>query len=95
MIKCYFVKTISILSNIKVTKKDNSYMFLITLQFKFLDVRNYLAPSLSYDDCCKANGCSTEKLIFPYDWPDDYERLSHVGPVSHEAFYSKLKDNIT
>ena len=36
-----------------------------------------------------------EKLIFPYKWPDDYERLSHVGPILHEAFYSKPKGNIT
>ena len=52
-------------------------------------------PGLSYDGCCKVNRCSVGKLIFPYEWLDDYERLSHVGPLSHEAFYSKLKGNIT
>ena len=61
-------------------------MLLITPWFKFLNVRNYLAPSLSYDGWCKANGCKTEKLVLPYEWLDDYERLSHVGPVSHKAF---------
>ena len=93
--KYYFVKTISDLSDVKVAKKDNSYMFLITPWFKFLDVRNYLAPSLSYNGWCKGNGCLMEKLVFPYKWLDNHERLSHVGPVSHEAFYSKLKGNIT
>ena len=34
------------------------------------------------------------KLVFPYEWLDDWERLLHVGPESHEAFYSKLKGNI-
>ena len=56
MVKYYFVKIISNLSDIKVTKKDNSYMFLTTPWFKFLGVRNYLAPSLSYSGWCKANG---------------------------------------
>ena len=36
-----------------------------------------------------------KKLVFPYEWLDDYERLSHVRPVSYEAFYSTLKGNIT
>ena len=36
-----------------------------------------------------------EKLVFPYEWLDNYERSSHIGPLSHEAFYSKLKGNIT
>ena len=49
IVKYYFVKTISNLSNVKVAKKDNSYMLLITPRLKFLDVRNYLAFSLSYD----------------------------------------------
>ena len=94
MVKYCFVKTISDLSNVKVAKKDNSYLFLITPRFKFLDVRNYLAPGLRYDDWCKANVYEMQKLIFIYEWPDGYERLLHVGPVSDEAFYSKLKGNI-
>ena len=57
MVKYYFVKTMSNLSNVKAAKKDNSCMFLITPQFKFPDVRNYLAPGLSYDGWCKASGC--------------------------------------
>ena len=95
MAKYYFVKTISDLSNVKVAKKDNSYMFLITARFKFLDVRNYLVPIVSYDGWCKANGCEMQKLVFPYEWLDDYERLSHVGPVLHEALYSEPQGNIT
>ena len=85
MVKYYFVKTIPDSSNVKVAKKDNSYMFLIAPQFKFLDVRNYLAPSLSYDGWCKANGCLIEKLVFLYEWLDDYHTLLHLGPVSYKA----------
>ena len=34
--------------------------------------------------------------MFPYEWLDSYEKLSHVGPVGYEVFYSNLKSsNIT
>ena len=89
------MKIISDLSDVKVTKQDNLYMFLITPWFMFLDVRNYLAPGLSYNGWCKANECSMKKLVFPYESLDNYERLTQVAPVLHKAFYSKLKGNIT
>ena len=49
MIKEYFVKNLISLSDVNVAKKENSYMFLSTPNFKFLDIKNYLAPGLSYD----------------------------------------------
>ena len=33
--------------------------------------------------------------MFPYEWLDSYEKLSHVGRVSYEDFYSSLKPTIT
>ena len=33
--------------------------------------------------------------MFPYKWLDSYEKLSHVGPVSYEDFYSSIKSTIT
>ena len=95
MIKEYFVRSLSDISNVKVAKKDNSYMFLTTQKLKFLDVRNYLAPGLSYAGWCKANGCTLEKLFFPYEWLDSYEKLNHLGPVPKEAFYSSLKGELS
>ena len=29
-------------------KNENNYMFLTTSKFKFLDVKNYIGPGLSY-----------------------------------------------
>ena len=95
MIKEYFVRSLSDISNVTVAKKDNSYMFLMTPKLKFLDVRNYLAPGLSYAGWCKANGCALEKLFFPYEWLDSYEKLNHLGPVPKEAFYSSLKGELS
>ena len=67
-------------------------MFLISPKFKFLDVKKYLAPGLSLDDWCRANKCQVEKLVFPYEWLDSYDKLSHVGPVPHCEFYSSLSE---
>ena len=36
-----------------VAKKENDYMFLTTSKFKFLDIKNYIGPGLSYDAWCK------------------------------------------
>ena len=33
--------------------------------------------------------------MFPYEWLDSYEKLSHVGPVCYKDFYSSLKPTIT
>ena len=67
-----------------------------TCLLKFLDVKNYVVPGLSYDVWCKSMGCKLQKLMFPYKWLDSYKKLSHVGPVSYEDFYSSLKSsNIT
>ena len=90
------MKTLSDISNVNVNsaKKDNVYVFLITPRFKFLDVRNYLSPCLSYNGWCKANGCSVEKLVFPYEWLDDFDKLTHIGPVVYKNFHSKFRVNL-
>ena len=95
MIKEYFVKNLAIISDVNVAKKENSYMFLSTSNFKFLDIKNYLAPGLSYDAWCRAYGCELQKLAFLYEWFDSFEKLNHKGPVKYEEFYSSLKGGIT
>ena len=95
MIKEYFVKNLTSLSDVNVAKKENSYMFLSTPNFKFLDIKNFLAPGLSYDAWCRAYGCELQKLAFPYEWFDSFEKLNHIGPVKYEEFFSSLKGGIT
>ena len=95
MIKEYFVKDLAKISDVKVAKKENSYMFLSTPKFKFLDIRNYLAPGLSYDAWCRAYDCELQKPAFPYEWFDSFDKLNHKGPVKYEEFYSSLKGGIT
>ena len=95
MIKEYFVKNLAEISNVNVAKKENSYMFLSTPRFKFLDIKSYLAPGLSYAAWCRAYGTELQKLVFPYEWLDSFEKLNHKGPVKYEDFYSSLKGGET
>ena len=95
LVKEHFVKAQSNMNDMTVTKKDNSYMFLTILRFKFFNVKNYLTSGLSYDGWCKGNGCAFSKLAFPYKCLDDYDKLSHIGPVEYENLYFKLKGGFT
>ena len=40
-------------------------------------------------------GCRLQKLMFPIEWLDRYQKLSHLGPLSYEKFYISLKSTIT
>ena len=79
MVKEYFVKEISYNKDdeynedVFAAKKENDYMFLTTSKFKFLDVKNYIGPVLSYYAWCKSMGCIVQKLMFPYEWLDGYK----------------------
>ena len=73
-----------------VARKENDYMFLTTDKFKFLDIKNFLGDGMSYDKWCKSLGCKLKKLVFPYEWLTNYEKLSHVDPVKRQDFYSRL-----
>ena len=100
MVKEYFVKEVSYNKedecneDVFAAKKENYFMLLTTSKFKFLDVKNCIGPGLSYDAWCKSVGGRLQKLMFPYEWLDGYEKLSHVGPVSYKDFYSGLKPTI-
>ena len=50
---------------------------------------------MSYDAWCRAYGCELQKLVFPYEWFDSFEKLNHKGPVKYEDFFSSLKGGIT
>ena len=62
----------------------------------FLDVKNYIGLGLIYAPWWKSVGCKLQKLMFPYEWLDSHEKLTHVDLVSYDDFYSSLKSsNIT
>ena len=75
LLKEHLVGAVSENEVVKVAKKDNSYMFLTSSKFKFLDMKNYIAPGQSLDVWCRSMDCAVQKLVFPYEWLDDYNKL--------------------
>ena len=80
---------------IKVGKKQNQTMFIITKGFKFLDVLSYLGPAKTYDSWVKAFGCELKISWFPYEWFDSSEKLDFPGLPDYPCWFSKLKDSFT
>ena len=76
---------------VRVAKNGNKIMFLLTQEFRFLDIINYHGPGTSYEKCPKAYGCTAEKSWFPYEWFDTPEKLDHPGLPDYPAWYSRLK----
>ena len=46
-------------------------MSLTTPRFRFLDIKNFLAPGMSYEKWCKSLECKLEKLVFPLRMVDE------------------------
>ena len=76
---------------VRVSKNGNKIMFILTNNFRFLDIINYLGPSTSYEKWVKAYECETVKSWFPYDWFDTPEKPDFRGLRKYEDRYSKLK----
>ena len=94
LIKEHLVSTVSADEVVKVAKKENSYIFLTSSKFKFLDVWNYIAPGQSLDVWCRSMDCAVQKLVFPYEWLDDYSKLeTAVGELVWEDFRNRLTNN--
>ena len=53
-------------SKVRVAKNGNKIMFLLTREFHFLDIINYLGPGTSYEKWMKAYECTAEKSWFPH-----------------------------
>ena len=79
LIKNHFVSELSDKCTVKVGKKGNETMFMITPELRFLDVMNYLGPGTSYDKWVKAYGCTLIKSFLPYEWFDSSEKLKYPG----------------
>ena len=65
-------------------------MCLKTSNLKFLDITNYSAPGLSYDQFLKAYESKQTKGYFSYEWIDSLEKLTSPTLPPPEAFHSTL-----
>ena len=92
LIREHFVGRLSdTTGKVRVAKNGNKIMFILSKNFRFLDIINYLGPGTSYEKWVKAYECETVKLWFPYEWFDTPEKLDFCGLPKYEDWYSKLK----
>ena len=92
LIREHFVELLADTTDkVKVAKNGNKIMFILTENFRFLDIMNYLGPGTSYDKWVKAYECETVKSWFPYEWFDKPEKLDFRGLPKYKDWYSKLK----
>ena len=75
-----------------VIKRQNTFMCFSTNKLRFLDIKNYLAPGVSYEKYLKAYGCSVQKGHFPYEYIDDLQKLKEHSLPPQAAFFSRLKN---
>ena len=73
-----------------VIRRSNHYLCIKTPNFKFLGIKNHLAPGFSYRKFLKAYGCDDSKFFFPYEWLDNLSKLETTQIPPHEAFFSHL-----
>ena len=76
---------------VRVAKNGNKIIFILSKNFRFLDIINYLGPGTSCEKWVKAYECETVKSWFPYEWFDTPEKLNFRGLPKYEDWYSKLK----
>ena len=72
-------------------KKGSKYKCIQNDSFKFLDIRNYISATCTYDQFIRAYGSGGVKSFWPYEWFDDFEKLNARSLPPPEAFFSQLK----
>ena len=96
LIREHFAKRLSdTTGKVRVAKNGNKIMFLLTQEFRFLDIINYLGPGTSYEKWTKAYESTAEESCFPYEWFDTPKKLDHPGLADYPAWYSRLKEEYT
>jgi len=65
---------------------------MVTPEFKFLDIMNYLVPGTSYDKWIKVYGCQQTKSWFPYEWFDSPDNIVYLGLPDYTVWYSRQKN---
>ena len=92
LIREHFVESLSdTTGKVRVARNGNKIMFILTKNFRFLYIINYLAPGTSYEKWVRAYDCKTVKSWFPYEWFDSPEKLDFPGLPEYENWNSKLK----
>ena len=79
LIKKYFVTHAGGEKTVTVAKRQEKIMFLITPNFKFFDIINYLGPGTSYEKWVKTYRSGETKSWLPHEWFDSSDKLDYEG----------------
>jgi hypothetical protein len=76
-----------------VIKKCNDYVCIKANNIKFLDIKNFLAAGVKYDEYLAAMGVRQRKFSWPYEKFTSLEYLKKTNFPSYFDFYSKLTNS--
>ena len=87
----YFITHLGQEDEVLSGEKQGQIMYMDTPQFKFLDIRNYLSPGITYDKWFKTYGAKQTKSWLPYQWFDSADKLDYKGllPILVLVFTTK------
>ena len=70
-----------------IIKKGAKYLAIMTEEFRFLDLINYLSPNTSFDSFLKCyNNEGGKKSVFCYEALQKYSDLEIIGPPKYSDF---------
>ena len=87
----YFITHLGQEDEVLSGEKQGQIMYMNTPQFKFLDIRNYLSPGITYEKWVKTYGAKQTKSWLPYEWFDSADKLDYKGlpPILVLVFTTK------
>ena len=74
-----------------VIKKNNSYTAVTANGMKFIDVKNFQAPCLSYAKFLKAYHIKESKSFLPYEWMTGPDCLDYPELPPYDAYKSTIR----
>ena len=74
-----------------LVKQNNAFKCVSTVELKFLDVKNFIAPNFSYAKYLAAFDVRERKSHFPYEYVRDLAQLDETSLPPREAFASSLR----
>ena len=91
LIRKYFISHLG-QEDVVSAEKQGQIMFMKRPQFLFLDIINYLAPSITYDKWVKTYGANQTKSWLLYEWFDSADKLDYKGLPQYWCWYSQIKN---
>lgn len=94
VIKKYFVTHIGTEDKVTSGQQARRDHVISTLNFKFLDICNYVGPSKSYEQWVKTYGSSQTNSWLLHEWLNSMNKLDHEGFLSYRALVLQTEKQV-